>query len=93
MSECLKRSLYIGLNGITTFTKVDDQLAAIKKVPSDKLLLETDAPFLTPTPYRGTICEPKHVVHTATFLAELRQENLADLAAQTTKNARELFNV
>jgi TatD DNase family protein len=76
-----------------TFTKNQEQLEAAKAIPLDKLLLETDAPFLTPTPYRGTICEPKHVVVTAEFLSRLRNEDLAALAEQTTRNARTLFGI
>ena len=93
LDQALERGLYIGLNGIMTFTKDTDQLAAAKALPLNRLLLETDAPFLTPTPYRGTICQPKHVRTTAEFLANLRQEELADVASATTANARQLFNL
>ena len=93
LDKCLDRGLYIGLNGIMTFTKDEEQLAAAKAVPLDKLLLETDAPFLTPTPYRGTICEPKHVRDVAEFLSSLRGEPLEQLAAATTQNAERLFNL
>lgn len=91
LKQILDRNLYVGLNGIMTFTKNDDQLAAAKAVPLDKLLLETDAPFLTPTPFRGTICQPKHVRVTAKFLSELRSEPLAQIADETTANAKKLF--
>jgi TatD DNase family protein len=91
LEECLSRGLYIGLNGIMTFTKNQEQLEAAKAVPLNKLLLETDAPFLTPVPFRGTICQPKHVFVTAEFLSELRGETLEGLAAATTQNAKELF--
>ena len=93
LDQILKRNLLVGLNGIMTFTKNADQLAAAKAIPLDKLLLETDAPFLTPHPYRGTICEPRHIRVTAEFLANLRGESLADVAEQTTKNAHKLFGV
>jgi TatD DNase family protein len=93
LEEVLKRDLCVGLNGIMTFTKDELQLEAAKKVPLDKLLLETDAPFLTPKPYRGQRCEPKHVVNTAEFLAKLRGEPLEELASVTTKNAIELFGL
>jgi TatD DNase family protein len=92
LDEALVRGLYIGLNGIMTFTKDGGQLAAAKAVPSERLLLETDAPYLTPAPYRGTICEPKHVRVTLEFLAGLRGEAASYLAASTTANARRLFN-
>src|SRR5665213_1462649 len=78
--EVLSRGFYIGLNGIMTFTKIPEQLQAAKQVPLDKLILETDAPFLAPAPYRGQTCEPKHVLTTAEFLAELRGEKLEHLA-------------
>jgi len=93
MDEILRRELYIGLNGIMTFTKEDKQLDMAKALPLSKLLLETDAPFLTPKPFRGTICQPKHIVCTAEFLARLRGESLEELATATTKNARQLFKI
>jgi len=91
LDEALARGLYIGLNGIMTFTKDEEQLAAAKAVPAERLLLETDAPFLTPAPHRGTMCEPKHVRVTLEFLAALRDEDAHQLAAITTTNARHLF--
>ena len=93
LEQIMRRGLYVGLNGIMTFTKDVQQLDAAKAVPSDRLLLETDAPFLTPQPFRGTICEPKHVRVTAEFLAELRGESFADFAAATTRNAHRLFGL
>lgn len=93
LDQVLQRGLYVGLNGIMTFAKSDEQLTAARAVPLDRLLLETDAPFLTPTPYRGTICEPKHVRVTADFLAKLRGESLEDLAHATTANAQKLFKI
>jgi TatD DNase family protein len=89
----LVRNLLIGVNGIATFAKDDSLLQVIKGAPKTSLLLETDAPFLTPHPLRGTICQPKHIVRTAEFLADLRGERLEDLAAITTQNATKLFNL
>ena len=93
LDQALARGLYIGQNGIITFTKDAAQLATARAIPLDRLLLETDAPFLTPTPHRGTICEPKHVYTTGVFLAELRGESLDDLARATTRNAKTLFGI
>jgi TatD DNase family protein len=93
LGQIIERGLHVGLNGIMTFTKDEDQLRAAKDVPLSQLLLETDAPFLTPAPYRGNICEPKHVRVTAEFLADLRGETLEDLAKATTENARNLFGL
>ena len=94
LGEILARpNLYVGLNGIMTFTKRDDQLAAAKQVPLERLLLETDAPFLTPVPYRGKVGEPRYVRTVAAFLADLRGETLESLATATTANAGQLFNL
>lgn len=93
VEQILSRGLYIGLNGIMTFTKNQAQLEAAKAIPSDHLLLETDAPFLTPVPFRGKICQPKHVRVTAEFLGGLRGESLESLAEATTTNAKRLFNI
>ncbi|HEU5005309.1 MAG TPA: TatD family hydrolase [Candidatus Saccharimonadales bacterium] len=93
LDQALSRGLYVGLNGIMTFTKDTSQLEAAKRVPLDRLLLETDAPFLAPKPHRGEICEPKHVRDTAEFLAELRDQSLEELAEHTTANAERLFNL
>src|SRR3990167_7535461 len=93
LDQILKRGLYVGLNGIMTFTKHQEQLEAAKAVPLDKLLLETDAPFLTPVPFRGTICQPKHLRVVAEFLAKLRKESLDELAEATSHNAVKLFKL
>lgn len=93
LKQILERGLYVGLNGIMTFTKDERQLQAAKEVPLTKLLLETDAPFLTPTPYRGTMCEPKHVRVVAEFLASLRNESVEEIAACTTANAQHVFKL
>lgn len=93
LDQVLTRNLYVGLNGIMTFTRDESQLAAAKAVPLDKLVLETDAPFLAPASHRGEICEPKHVRDTAEFLADLRGESLEELAAASTANAIELFGL
>jgi TatD DNase family protein len=93
LEEVLERNLYAGLNGLMTYTKDQQWLEAAKRIPKDRLVLETDAPFLTPVPYRGKRCEPKHVADTAKFLANLRDENVEDLAVYTTANAVSLFGL
>lgn len=93
LDQVLSRGLYVGLNGIMTFTKDQAQLAAAKAIPLESMVLETDAPFLTPAPERGTICKPKHVVLTAEFLAGLRDESIEQLANVTTQNACNLFGL
>ena len=92
MYKAVNYGLYIGVNGIATFSRPEQQ-AMYRQIPLDNLVLETDAPFLTPKPYRGTICELRHVRVTAEFLADLRQETLEQLAKKTTTNAQTLFNL
>jgi TatD DNase family protein len=93
LEQAVKHGLYFGANGIATFARNEAQLVTYRTIPPELLLLETDAPFLTPVPFRGKICESKHVRVTAEFLAELRNQQLDDLAAATTANARALFKV
>jgi TatD DNase family protein len=93
LQKAVERGLYIGVNGIASFIKQPGQLEMYKNIPLEHLLLETDAPFLTPTPYRGTINEPKQTRVVGEFVADLRSENFASLAAATTSNAHELFGI
>lgn len=93
MEKAVERGLYIGVNGIATFTKDEKQREMYKNIPLSSILLETDAPFLTPSPYRGTICEPYHISVVADFLGGLRQEPLQDLARVTSENALNLFRI
>lgn len=89
----LSRGLFVGINGIMTFTKDSNQLDALRQVPLDRLLLETDAPFLTPAPFRGKICKPKHLCVTAEFISKLKDVDLDVLKHQTTSNAEKLFKI
>ncbi len=93
LSKAIERGLYIGVNGIMTFTKNDWQLEVARTIPLDKILLETDSPFLTPVPLRGKVNEPAHVLQVAKFISDLRQMPLSELALHTTTNARQLFSI
>lgn len=93
LEKALGYGLFIGVNGIATFAKKPEQQTVYRTVPLSNLLLETDAPFLTPVPYRGTICEPRHVRTIAEFLAEQRGEDVAEIATVTTHNAQQLFGI
>lgn len=93
LDKGFERGLYVSVNGISTFTKDATQQELFARVPLEKMLLETDAPFLTPTPYRGTINEPTFVREIATFHAKLRGISLRDVAAATTANANALFRI
>lgn len=89
--EALALGFYISISGIVTFKNARDLQAAAVTIPVDRLLIETDSPFLSPVPMRGKPCEPAFVAHTAAFLANLRGETREDLAATTTRNFFTLF--
>ena len=93
VDKILSRGLYIGLNGIVTFTRDQDHLDAIKSIPLDRLLLETDSPYLTPKPFRGKVCKPEYVKLVALFLSELRGESIEMVAEATTTNAKQVFGI
>jgi TatD DNase family protein len=92
--EALKRGLYIGVNGISTFTKINEQQKMYLNLPLDKIVLETDAPFLTPSPLRGKIkCnEPAYTREIAQYMGNSRQIDFGEVERITTQNARALFN-
>jgi len=83
--------LYISVSGIVTFKKADDLRATVKDVPLDRLLVETDSPYLAPVPNRGKRNEPAFTAHTAACLAELKGISADELAAATTANFFRLF--
>jgi TatD DNase family protein len=88
----LALGLYVSISGIVTFKNARELQETARAIPLDRLLIETDAPFLAPVPHRGRTCEPAFVADTARFLAELRGEPLETLAAATSANFRTLFN-
>ncbi len=83
--------LHVSFSGIVTFKNADDVRASAAKVPSERLLIETDAPYLAPTPMRGRRNEPAYLPHTAAVVAAIRNVSVSSLCATTTHNARELF--
>ena len=85
--------LYFGLNGIMTFTKDSAQLAAARLIPTDRLLLETDCPFLAPPPHRGQRNQPSYLPIIGEFIAKLYSLESSKLIDQTTANAKELFQL
>jgi TatD DNase family protein len=89
--KALALGLYISISGIVTFKNARDLQASAAAVPADRLLIETDAPFLAPVPHRGRTCEPAFVADTARFLAGLRGESVEGLGARTTTNFFRLF--
>lgn len=87
----LDLGLTISLSGIVTFKNAKDLQAIAAELPEDRLLVETDAPFLAPVPHRGQVCEPAFTADTARFVAQLRDVEPEALAAATTKNFHGLF--
>jgi TatD DNase family protein len=89
---CLMMDAYISLSGIVTFKNAKALQDVARTLPADRLLMETDSPFLAPVPMRGKVCEPAYVAHTARFLADLRGESLEELTARTSANTLKLFS-
>jgi TatD DNase family protein len=84
---------YLSVPGTVTFPKATNLQEVVRRAPLDRLLLETDAPYLTPVPFRGKPNEPSYVFHTAEKVAELRGVFLAEVARQTTRNAHGVFRM
>lgn len=89
--KALDLGFYISISGIVTFKNARDLQATAARLPSERLLIETDAPFLAPVPHRGRPGEPAYVADTAAFLAKLRGEPLDELARRTAENFHTLF--
>jgi TatD DNase family protein len=90
-SAALEMGLYLGLGGILTFRRSDQLRATVRELPLDRLLLETDAPYLAPEPFRGRRNEPAHVALVAATLAAIKGLPLAEIEAATTDNFFRLF--
>lgn len=90
----LELGFYIGIAGIVTFeSKAENVKEVAEKVPIDKLLIETDAPYLAPVPYRGKRNEPAYLVRVASAIAELKGVSITKIADATTQNAIKLFRI
>jgi TatD DNase family protein len=92
-ADCLAMGLYISFAGMVTYKSAADLRTVAATVPADRLLIETDCPYLAPVPMRGQRNEPAYVAHTAALLADVRTVNVDELSAQTTRNAIALFGV
>ncbi len=91
--EVLKLGMYIGLGGAVTFKNAVKPVEVAKIVPQDRLLVETDAPYMTPVPFRGKRCDSGHIAYTAARLSEIRGEDTQALLDYTAENARRLFGI
>ena len=90
-AEAVRLGLYISASGIITFKRAESLRSVFKGIPLNRLLVETDAPYLAPEPYRGKVNEPAYVVETAKMLADLKGISVDDIARQTTANFQTLF--
>ena len=89
--KVLDEGFYISFSGIITFKKVDDLIDVVKYAPLDRILVETDAPYLAPIPFRGKRNEPSFVTHTLKKIAEIKRKDVEDMAQITTNNFFNLF--
>lgn len=92
-AECVKEGFYIALGGVTTFKNAKKAKEVAKTVPLDRLLLETDAPYMTPVPFRGKENQPAYVKFVAQEIAQLRGISFDEVAAATTQNAQRLLKI
>ena len=90
-NEVLKLGMYIGLGGAVTFKNAHKVINVVKNIPIDRILLETDAPYMSPTPFRGKRCDSSMIIYSAMKIAELKQINTIALLEQTLENAKKLF--
>jgi len=90
---CLELGMHISFSGMVTFKKAADLRDLAREIPLDRILVETDAPYLAPTPRRGKRNEPSYVKYTAAVLAEVHGLSLEEFSEQTTKNACQLFQL
>lgn len=91
--QALELDFYISISGIVTFASAADLREVVRYLPLERLLIETDSPWLAPVPHRGKENEPAYVTEVARYIAELKQCSLAEVAAQTKQNFYDLFQL
>ena len=90
--SAIDMGFYISISGIVTFNSADELREVVKAIPLERLLIETDSPWLAPVPHRGKQNQPGYVVEVAEFIAELKGVSVAELARITTENFYTLFS-
>ena len=93
MREVVRLGMSIGLGGVVTFKNARRPVEVAAAVPGDRLLLETDAPYMAPVPFRGKRCDSSMIAHTAARIAEIRETTVEALLEQTAANTRRLFRL
>lgn len=93
MRECVKEGWYIAIGGVVTFKNAVKMKDVAREVPLDKLVLETDSPYLTPVPFRGKTNKPAYVKYVAEEIAKLRELTVEDIVNATTENAERFFEI
>ena len=92
-AECVKAGYYLGIGGVLTFKNAKKMKEVVKQIPLENLLLETDAPYLTPEPYRGKENQPAYTKYVAEEIAKIKNTNLDEVYKITTQNAERVFNL
>jgi TatD DNase family protein len=91
--KCLDKGFYISIPGTITFKNANNLQEVVKKLPLDRMIVETDAPFLAPLPFRGKRNEPSFVKYTAEKIGILKNKSFEEVARQTTENVQRLFRI
>ena len=91
--EIVKLGMYIGIGGAVTFKNAKKPIEVVEYLPLDRLVLETDAPYMTPVPFRGQRCDSAHIAYTAERIAEIKGIDVQELIDICNENAKRLFNL
>ena len=91
--EVIKFGMYIGIGGLITFKNAKTAVSVVENIPLSSIVLETDAPYMTPVPFRGTRCNSSHIKYTAKKIAEIKKINVDEVLKITKENACKIFNL
>ena len=91
--ELVKLGMYIGVGGVVTFNNARKLVETVEAIPLERLLLETDAPYLSPVPYRGKTCHSAYIYYTAMKIAEIKKISVEEVLKVTSDNAKKLFSI